>query len=375
MSPFLFDPSDNIFGDDYDLKSQLFVNDENKDAHEDVTSAPWEKEVDDIWREHSIVAYLSSGASSSRSASPPPASQVVSSTAVPRKLPKRRKVAARVAPAPPSPPPPPAQYWAPYPPPPPQYWVPYPPPTPHYWASYPPMPVFDQLPSTVDITSGTTGSTSRGPPRKRMRIASPEPIPPTSATPLTEAIASPSHAPSASTSSQLPWRHPPPAPHMHISSQEQDDDDPSTVRCLWVGDRDDGVVCSRRGPAEEIWAHIRDDHGMDRFVKRTEVEEIPCGWKGCTERGTPEALSARCGERHVEEVKEALLEARKMDSKTLKSTRVERHIETSDWKSNTSMWFCEICGGGQRRKDKTRKTNHLIQCLDTFMKRHREFRK
>ncbi|EPS97284.1 hypothetical protein FOMPIDRAFT_1052495 [Fomitopsis schrenkii] len=46
-----------------------------------------------------------------------------------------------------------------------------------------------------------------------------------------------------------------------------------------------GKTCGHKGSTEDIWAHIRAEHGVPAHADQPEVGA--CAWGGCTERGLP----------------------------------------------------------------------------------------
>lgn len=152
-------------------------------------------------------------------------------------------------------------------------------------------------------------------------------------------------------------------------------------QCLWI--KDDGALCLQGGTADDVWAHMRTEHGMDKFAVTEAPRFIECGWPGCPEKGTPDDLVERCETKHKEEAKAAI----KAENKDLKSTpaqcricdawvRVDgigRHVDERHWKSNKRTRFCDICGRRERH-EKFFSQHHFIFCLDGFMQARPEFR-
>ena len=152
-------------------------------------------------------------------------------------------------------------------------------------------------------------------------------------------------------------------------------------QCLWI--KNDGSLCLYGGTADAVWAHMRTEHGMDKYAVTEPPRIIECGWPGCTEKGTPDDLIKRCETKHKEEAK-ASVKAQQKDTKSTPAqcricdawVRVDgigRHVDERHWKSNKRTRFCDICGRRERH-EKFFSQHHFLFCLDGFMQARPEFR-
>ncbi|KAH9912651.1 uncharacterized protein B0H18DRAFT_960891 [Fomitopsis serialis] len=156
--------------------------------------------------------------------------------------------------------------------------------------------------------------------------------------------------------------------------------------CTWK--LENGRVCGRRGDPEDIWQHIRVDHGLDALAKvQPPPTRIQCNWAGCEFYGFPEEFRGHWEGVHQERIERELKELgigsnNKVQCRICPTSEkkgwvrkdgLNRHVLTTHWRAERIRW-CDICGKESRDDVYNKsKRHHRSSCLKHFMEKNSQF--